>query len=64
MSTVSEVAKFLDKQIKEGRGDWQVAICRRGLTLRDQLELHPGDDYAALDPRRKLVYLTARIKEH
>ena len=63
MYTVSEVAKFLDKQIKEGYGNWTLAICRRGLDLRSPMVLHPGDSYAALNPQEKIVYLTARLKE-
>ena len=63
MSTVRQIARFLEKEIREGRGDWQVAICRRGFSVRPNMELHPSDPHEAVDAVHKLVFLTARIKE-
>ena len=66
MATIKEIADYANEFVAAGLGDWDAAVCLRGLPRKtnESLVLYPGDDYAALNPMKRIVYFTARIKEH
>ena len=66
MATVKEIADYANEFVAAGLGDWDAAVYLRGLPRKtnESLVLHPGDDYAALNPAKRIVYFAARIKEH